>query len=105
MTISVDSLSRFKDTEAVSKDNSISFGLWKRPAFTNLDDLAEEDITTFQVTQFRAGRPDLIANDLYGTPSLEWVITMANRPLNPLGFPRAGSIIRVPKKDTVFRDF
>ena len=105
MTISVDSLSRFKDTEVVSKDGALTFGLWDRLDFTNLDDLPEEDITTLQVDQRFAGRPDLIAEEIYGSSFLEWVITMSNRPLNPLGFPKAGTIIKFPKKGIVFRNF
>jgi hypothetical protein len=105
MAITIDSLSRFGDTEIVSKNGTISFGLWNRYNFTNLNDLPEEDITTIQIDQTFAGRPDLIADQYYGSPFLEWVVTMSNRPLNPLGFPQAGTIIKIPKRGAVFRNF
>jgi hypothetical protein len=105
MAITVDSLSRFGSTEIVSKNGIISFGLWNRYNFTNLNDLPEEDVTTIQINQNFAGRPDLIANEYYGSPYLEWIVTMSNRPLDPLGFPKAGTIIKIPKRGAVFGNF
>jgi len=42
-----------------------------------------------------AGRPDLIANELYRSSDLWWVIFWSNGIIDPFGKPRAGEVIRV----------
>ena len=101
MPIEVPSTSRFTITEAIIRDGKETFGRWKRPAFTDLDTLNEDDILTFSVDSSFAGRPDLIAFDQYGSSLLEWVVVMSNRPKNTLGFPPIGSVIRLPSRALV----
>jgi hypothetical protein len=98
-----DSTSRFAETEVIMVNNVTTYGLWVRPDVVNPDDLNQEDIVTYAVDQATAGRPDLISNQQYGTPFLEWVIVMFNRPLNTLGWPKAGTVIKFPSKQAVRR--
>ena len=48
-------------------------------------------------------RPDLLASDLYGTPSLWWVFAARNPNtlLDPLFDFTAGTVIYIPKKETI----
>lgn len=103
MSLEVDSLSRFKDTEALVKDNVETFGLWVRPDFLKPGNLKEEEIITISVDQKFAGRPDTISQEYYNTPYLEWVVIMFNKPLNTVGWPEAGSVIRIPVREQVIR--
>jgi len=98
----VDDLSRFKKSEPIIVDGKVTFGRWTRPDWMNPEFVASTEIMLFQVDQNYAGRPDLIAQNFYGTPYLEWVITMFNRPLNPIGFPKAGSVVKVLSRSVVF---
>jgi hypothetical protein len=43
------------------------------------------------------GRPDLIANDAYGTPSLWWVINLSNNVFDELLDLKAGTQIVIPQ--------
>ena len=100
--LSVDNLSRFFKSEPIIVDGKVTFGRWKRPDWMNPDLVASTDVLLVQVDQNYAGRPDLVVQDFYGTPYLEWVITMFNRPLNPIGFPKAGSVIKVLSRTLVY---
>lgn len=104
MPISVDGLSRFKNTEPVILNGIETFGLWAAPKFIDPANLSENQIITMSIGQDLAGRPDQIALQVYGTPALEWIPVMFNRPLNPLGWPQAGSVIKLPSKSAVLRE-
>lgn len=101
MAISLSSTSRFRNTDPVVKDGNETFGLWVRPEGLDPNNLNEEDIRTIRVTQANAGRPDLIANENYGTPFLSWVIIMFNRPQNTLNWPPVGAQIQIPSRTIV----
>lgn len=101
MSIELSTFSRFFQTEPIVKDDIETFGLWKRPDFLKLEELGEDDLITIIIDSNLAGRPDQISLMQYGTPFLEWVVIMFNRPQNPLGWPRLGSIIKIPRKSLV----
>lgn len=101
MAIEVTSISRFFQTEAILINGIETFGRWTRPDFVNPDLLDENQITTFGVENDFAGRPDLIANDFYGSPLLEWVVIMFNNPIDPIGWPRSGTVIQLPDRELV----
>lgn len=103
MPITTDSTSRFKETETVIKDGRETFGLWTRPTYLFEENLEDEEIIRIQVTQDIAGRPDLISIQQYETSFLDWVIVMFNRPADTLGWPRAGTIIKVPNRNALDR--
>jgi len=103
--IRIDALSRFTKTEMVVKDGIDTFGLWTRPEFLKKENLQEKDIITLSIDQKFAGRPDLIADVYYKTPLLEWIVIMFNRPLNTMGWPKAGTVIQIPSPIAVSRGF
>jgi hypothetical protein len=103
MSLLFNSTSRFKNTEPIVVDGKETLGRWVRPDFLKEGALQEQDIVRLNIDQKYAGRPDVIATDLYGTPSLDWVITMYCRPINTLGWPRAGTVIKVPSTAAVQR--
>ncbi len=60
----------------------------------------ESDIGIFQLTSVLEGRQDLISQQIYSTPLLDWVLIAFNQVRDPLNWPRAGSAIEYPL-DTV----
>jgi hypothetical protein len=95
--------SRFQETEVVEKDGNTTFGLWNRPDFLDISKLNKDEVVTVYVDNKYAGKPDVISYDLYDTPKLEWVIIMSNRPRDTVGFPKAGTILKVPSREVVLR--
>ena len=104
MSTNLNSFSRFRDTEPILVQNNTTFGLWVRPNFLQPGFLGQSDIINIKVDQSRAGRPDLISLDLYGTDEFDWIIIMFNRPLT-LNWPQVGIIIQAPTKDAVTRNW
>lgn len=101
MAIDVSSLSRFVETEIVVRNGRELFGRWKRPDFLKEEFLNEDEVQTFFVDSRFNGRPDRIADEVYGTPFLEWVVVMFNRPKNPLNWPNIGDAIKLPVRSIV----
>ena len=101
MSLDLDSTSRFRQTQPINKDGKVTFGLWVRPDALKKENMTQDQIRKFNVTQETAGRPDLISYKAYGTPYLDWVIIMHNRPINTLNWPKAGTQIEVPVKSVV----
>ena len=95
------SLSRFYQSTPIVVNNIVTFGRWDRPNWMNEENVSTQNIITLKINQNYAGRPDLIANDYYNSPFLEWVVILFNRPLEPLGFPKAGSVIKIPSSKIV----
>ena len=91
----LDQFSRFNKTEEIIVDGHVTFGAWSSFSFlTKRPD--ESSIGVFRVTSAVAGRPDLIANQLYGTPLLDWVLIAFNRRRRTLNWPMAGDSIEYP---------
>lgn len=103
MPIQTNSLSRFNQTDPVIRNGITTYGLWVRPLAVYRNAIDEQDLITIKVDQQHAGRPDKIANEQYGSPFLEWVVVMFNSPLNPIGWPQAGSIIKIPTQQAISR--
>ncbi len=57
----------------------------------------------YQIDDVYNYRPDLLAFDLYGTPSLWWVFAVRNPNVikDPVFDFRTGAVIYVPKKETI----
>jgi len=64
--------------------------------FDRLKNIAGDNFQFFTVDSCLSGRPDLIAHQFYGNSHLEWVIVIVNRPKNPLNWPAAGEVIKIP---------
>lgn len=104
MSIQVSSYSRFFTTDTVVFEGKETFGLLVERDFLKRENLEEDQIIKFKVQPEYAGRPDLIANDVYGTPYLDWVVTLFNKPRNPLNWPYSGTTIELPRADKVVQE-
>jgi len=102
MAINTDSSSRFCYSEPIVVDGKETFGRWVRPSFLSKENIDEENIVKLIINSISAGRPDLIAQEYYGDSKLEWIVVMFNRPLNPIGWPRAGTVIEIPQRSILF---
>ena len=96
----VASTSRFVDTDFITPRE---YGLWQVPNFLQPGFLADKEILALKIDSSMAGRPDLIANKYYQSVSLDWIVIMFNKPLNPLGWPTIGTIIKIPTSAAVQR--
>jgi hypothetical protein len=97
MAIKLDPGSRFQFTPTVLATTPTgeiveTFGVWKKPSF--LKTRPNEDVIgKFQVTTAEAGKPDIIATRLYGSPYLDWIIIAFNKTTDVLNWPQPGAII------------
>ncbi len=98
--MALDNFSRFKDTPLIIEKGVETYGVWKGFPFTKQRP-ADEFIGIYQVTSQTEGRPDLIANAVYGTPYLDWVLIMFNNISEVFGWPRAGMAIEYPLETIV----
>ena len=98
-----DSFSRFFKTQQIIFDSETTYGMWSPPSWL-LQRPNNSNILKFKVSNKFEGRPDLIANRLYGSPLLDWVIISFNNVLNPMGWPKAGEIIECPSDQIVMPD-
>lgn len=95
-----DQFSRFSRTPRIIVDGKETYGSWVQPSFLK-NRPSDDQIQTFRVTSAMEGRPDLIANAVYGTPLLDWVIISFNKVRNTLNWPAAGDLIEYPIDDLV----
>lgn len=93
-------LSRFKNTERIIVDGAETYGTWNQPLFLTKRP-SDDKIGVFRVTSAAEGRPDLIANEVYGTPLLDWVIISFNGVRDTMNWPRAGDTIEYPLDSVV----
>lgn len=99
--------SRLKTTDEIIVDGKETLGAWDRPSFL-VEKPSDEFIATFTVSSALEGRPDLISNQVYGTPLLDWVIISFNAVYNDngardvLNWPKSGDIITYPVDSVVF---
>ena len=66
---------------------------------------AEPDDIPYTIDPHYNYRPDLLSQDLYGTPKLWWVFTQRNMNVirDPIFDFKVGTLIYLPKKTTLFR--
>lgn len=95
MTLKADSYSRFQLTETIVQDGEEIWGVWKRPSFL-ASDLPTEQRQAVKINSDRAGRPDLISQDLYGTTKLDWLLIAFNDAFDVFNWPRVGTVITAP---------
>lgn len=96
----LDQFSRFQTTDPIIIDGVETFGSWRRPSFLR-ERPTDDFIGVFQVTSAIEGRPDLISNELYGTPLLDWVLISFNNARKALNWPMAGDTIEYPLESIV----
>ena len=91
----LDDFSRFQSTTQILVDGVVTFGRWQAPQFL-VERPADADIGVLQITANLEGRPDIIANNIYGTPLLDWVLIAFNNARGVFNWPRAGAVIEYP---------
>lgn len=89
--------SRFSKTDPVLFDGNETYGRWNSP----LTSTVYSNLVLIVVNANYAGRPDLIANKLYGDPSLDWMLIAVNNATEALNWPSAGDTIKVPNPSIV----
>jgi hypothetical protein len=92
--------SRFNDTETTVHDGAVTLGPWVMPEFLQ-GNLPDDQVGRYAVPPEFAGRPGSIANVLYGSSNLYWVLIAFNNPAEVLNWPRANEIIRYPLENIV----
>ena len=88
---------RFGQTDPVLFDGEETYGRWNSP----LTDAIYTNYGLLVVEAQYEGRPDLIANQLYNDPSLDWMLIAVNNATDALNWPRAGDTIKVPSPSIV----
>jgi hypothetical protein len=91
----LDTFSRFKKTPPIIVEGKETYGRWVSFSFLK-ERPDEENIGVFRVTSALEGRPDLISNQIYSTPLLDWVLIAFNKVRDPLNWPRTGDMIEYP---------
>lgn len=99
MSFDIEPYSRFRNTGRITFNGNRTYGLWKRPEV--FDKLKDDDIIYYPVDHSLAGRPDIIAEEQYGSQHYYWIIVMYNAPKNTIGWPFPNTTIRVPKYDSI----
>ena len=84
----------------IINNNHETFGVWTKFNFLKVRP-NEDQIKVFCVTSASEGRPDLISNQIYGTPYLDWVLIAFNNVRDPINWPTAGMIIEYPVDSVV----
>lgn len=79
------------------------YGPWVLPNFLKTRP-SNDNIGRFYVTADFEGRPDRVAESIYGSSQLEWVIIAFNNALDVLNWPTAGLIIEYPLSNVVFSE-
>lgn len=101
MAIAPDPQSRFRFSDSIIKDNIETFGIMTKHFFLDPKNLKDDQIQSVEVTPELAGKPWAIANKLYNSPVLDWVIVLFNRPINPVNWPVVGTVIKAPIESVV----
>lgn len=95
--------SRYRTTDMIIVGGAETLGAWNQPSYL-LERPGDDFIASFAVNNTVEGRPDLIANEIYGTPLLDWVIIAFNAPTELLNWPTAGTTIEYPMKELVLAE-
>lgn len=75
-------------------------GVWVKPSWLKKRP-NNNQIGNVIITSDLEGRPDKIAQAVYGDDKLDWVIIAFNSPLNPLGWPKTGERVEYPAESIV----
>ena len=95
--------SRYRKTSPIIVDNAETIGTWSQPNYL-VERPLDKFILKYSVTSAIEGRPDLIAQAVYGASDLDWVIIAFNSPTEILNWPTAGTTIEYPSQDLVMSE-
>lgn len=94
------SYSRFTKTPVFITNGVETYGKWIQYRFLTARP-TDNQIGVFRVSNQFEGKPDLIANSIYGTPMLDWVLIAFNNASDVFNWPRAGDTIEYPIESIV----
>jgi hypothetical protein len=103
MALSLDPFSRFKNTQTVLFQGEEVHGKWVPPTVLT-NGVSKGQARKIVVGANRAGRPDRISLDEYGTSKLDWFLIAFNNAREALNWPRAGDVISIPSKESISSD-
>lgn len=83
---------RFTNTPV--KDRKLD--IWVPPSFTT-----PVDETYYTIPRENEGRSDKIAQDVYGDPTLDWIILLYNNILDPFKELKSGNVIKIPALESI----
>lgn len=87
--------SRYRRTQVGIYEGAETVGVWNQPNFLKQRP-SEDQIFRYYVSSAFEGRPDLIADSVFGSPFLDWVLIAFNAPVEVLNWPPAGTTIEYP---------
>lgn len=93
-------MDRYKNLNSIDYKGHIAYGKARKYAFTSIP-ITDSRIKNYKVKAGQEGRPDLIANAVYGDSKLFWVLLEYNNVVDVFGWPKIGSIIRYPTESAV----
>ena len=102
MPISPRSTSRFQDSQPIlTREGDPTYGIAKKFRFLDKNNLNDDEIGVIVIDADNAGRPDRLADELYGNSMLHWILIMFNKVDNPLNWPLNGQVVEYPLQETV----
>lgn len=102
MAIRPNSNSRFREsTPILTRNGEETFGIMTKFRFMDRNNLDEGQILTRVTPSAVVGRPDLMAEMIYGDASLHWILIFFNRVENPFGWPKNQQVIEFPSPTVV----
>lgn len=93
-------IDRYTQLEKVETKGYVIPGPYIDPTFLTV----KETESTYKVGTGYAGRPDLIAQAVYGDSALFWVIIAYNNVTKVMNWPQIGEVIRYPRYDKIVRE-
>lgn len=95
MPIDYNENSRFRKSKPIAVSGVETQGRWVRPGWL-VERPSADKVRRYRVPSEHEGRPDLIAQSVYGSSELDWVLLVFNGVRDTLNWPRAGSVIEYP---------
>lgn len=105
MASNADSISRFKLSDTIrTADGKETYGLMKKYKFLDTTNIPTDQIIRVIVDGKTAGKPNIIALNLYSSEMHYWVLLMFNNVIDPFGWPKNGSVVLAPPRDMVLAE-
>jgi len=105
MPINPRSNSRFLLSNPIlTRDGYETYGIATKPNFLIRENLEPSEIGHEIVTPKSVGRPDRLAETIYGDPNLMWILVIFNNVEDPFNWPVNNQIVEYPIKSVVFSE-
>ena len=105
MPVNPRSNSRFLISDPIlTRDGRETYGIATKYDFLIRENLNSDEIGQIVINADLAGRPDLLADEIYGNVDLMWIPILFNRVQNPLNWPTNNQIVEYPIPSVVFAE-